>query len=110
MKNSKVDSFNTQIFIAGDASIAKQVCRKFCMEVGQCISVSETNYIYTGGEEKGVIIGFINYPRFPLEKEEIVKQAERLGHQLMKKLCQYSFSIQTPENTFFYSRRDENTP
>jgi hypothetical protein len=70
-----------------------------------CVTVTATSYIYTGGEEAGVIVGFINYPRFPSEPHDINYKAELLAEELMHGLCQHSYTIQTPETTRWYSRR-----
>jgi hypothetical protein len=101
----QADSFPVSIFIAGDYAQAKQVARKFCMNVGACVTVTPTSYIYTGGEEAGVIVGFINYPRFPAAPDDIFGKAKQLADDLMHGLCQHSYTIQTPDQTYWFSRR-----
>ncbi|MCJ8053810.1 hypothetical protein GB928_018295 [Shinella curvata] len=96
------------IFIAGDHQQAKQVCREWCMENGACVTVEPVDYIYTGGEEAGVRVGFINYPRFPASEAYITGRAENLAARLMLRLCQHSYSIVGPEETTWYSRRPED--
>lgn len=98
-------SIRYDIFIAGDLAQAKQVCRKYCFEVGLCVTVEPVTYIYTGGEEEGVRIGLINYPRFPSTGEEIQKKARSLADLLMHRLCQHSYSIVGPDQTEWFSRR-----
>lgn len=98
------------IFIAGDVQQAKQVCREWCMEVGACVTVEPVSYIYTGGEEAGVRVGFINYPRFPASEAYIAGRAENLAERLMQRLCQHSYSIVGPEETVWHSRRPEDAP
>lgn len=93
------------IFIAGDIEQAKQVCREFCMSDGECVTVEPVDYIYTGGEESGVRVGFINYPRYPRTAAELLDKAERLAEQLMVRLCQHSYSIVAPGTTTWHSRR-----
>lgn len=93
------------IFIAGDYDRARQICREFCFGVGACVTVTPTTYIYTGGEEAGVIVGFINYPRFPATLSDLENKAMQLADDLMHGLCQNSFTIQTPQTTYWYSRR-----
>lgn len=93
------------IFIAGDLPLAKQVCREWCMEVGACVTVEPVDYIYTGGEEAGVRVGFINYPRFPSDAGDIIERAKVLADRLMYRLCRHSYSIVCPEQTIWYSRR-----
>lgn len=104
MKNC--ESFPVTIFIAGDKKTAKQVCRKWCMENGDCVTVEPIDYIYTGGAESGVRIGWINYPRFPKSHEEILSKARSLAELLAKELCQHSYSITTPEKTYWHSGRN----
>jgi hypothetical protein len=99
------NSYPVSIFIAGDTEIAKQTCRKWCMDIGDCVTVERVEYIYTGGAESGVRIGWINYPKFPREPNEILDRAMGLAELLMIDLCQHSYSITTPEKTYFYSKR-----
>lgn len=96
------------IFIAGDHQQAKQVCREWSMEVGACLTVEPVDYIYTGGEEAGVRVGFINYTRFPASEAYITGRAEKLAERLMHRLCQHSYSIVGPEETVWYSRRPDD--
>lgn len=105
MEHKKIQTYWANIYIAGPKDIIKQVCREYCMQVGLCVTVKDVDYIYTGGEEQGVEIGLINYPRFPSKEPEIFSQAIELGHKLMEKACQKSFSITTPTETHFYSRK-----
>lgn len=95
-----------RIHIAGNLAVAEQACREFCMDVGECVTVTPTNFIYKGGEEIGVIVGFINYPRFPRSAQEIDQRAKSLADKLMVALCQSSYSIETPTLTTWFSRRD----
>jgi hypothetical protein len=99
----QVDTFWVRIYIAGDIQQATQICREECYQQGLCVTVEAASYIYTGGEEAGIIVGLINYPRFPAASGDIVERAASLGRSLMKRLCQRSFTIMTPELTFRYS-------
>lgn len=102
-----VPSYPVSIFIAGDIDVLKQACREFCMTRGLCVTVTETDYIYTGGSEGGAVIGLINYGRYPAQPSDIENAATDLGLFLMDKACQNSFSIQTPVKTYYLSRRAE---
>jgi hypothetical protein len=93
------------IFIAGDLEQAKQACREYCFAVGLCVTVEPVSYIYTGGEEAGVRVGLINYPRFPADAESLRKTARDLAGKLMERLCQHSYSIAGPDTTEWVSRR-----
>lgn len=101
-----VASHFARIYIAGYVPKAEQICREFCMEVGECVTVTPTNFIYKGGEECGVVVGFINYPRFPRIPEEIDHRAMVLADRLMVGLCQSSYTIETPVGTTWFSRRE----
>lgn len=99
-------SYSVSIFIAGDTETAKNTCRRWCMDHGDCVTVEDIEYIYTGGAETGVRISWINYPRFPQEPIDILDRAKRLSELLIVDLCQHSYSITTPEKTYYHSRRD----
>ncbi|ADD64987.1 hypothetical protein PAK_P100160c [Pseudomonas phage PAK_P1] len=101
------DTFSVKLFIGGDISVVKQTCREFCMEKGLCVTVDPTTFIYTGGEEQGAVIGFINYPRFPAEASHLQSLAEELGHMLMNRCFQKSFTVQGPYTTSYHSRITE---
>jgi hypothetical protein len=101
----KCKSFNVTIFIAGELAAARQTCRKWCMENGDCVTVEPTEFIYTGGAENGVRISWINYPRFPKSPDQILEGANKLAELLMVDLCQHSYSITTPNKTYWKTRR-----
>jgi len=52
------------------------------------------------------VVEIINYPLYPKSNEQILSTATELGHQLLDEMHQGSFTIQTPGDTFFYSRRE----
>lgn len=106
-KTVSAPTIQVVIFVAGDIAIAKQVCSEFCMEIGACVTVEPIDYIYTGGEEAGVRVGLINYPRFPSDLPTIMAKANDLANRLMHRLCQTSYSIVGPAETWWISRRDE---
>ncbi|MDW9481935.1 hypothetical protein GOB57_25120 [Sinorhizobium meliloti] len=100
-------SIRFEIFIAGDYAQAKQICRKWTLEVGACVTVEPVDYIYTGGEEQGIRVGLINYPRFPTDHDALYAKTRALAEELMIGLCQLSYSIVGPETTEWVSRRPE---
>ena len=105
LANKHANSFPVNIFIAGDYDKAVISVREYCEAIGYCVTVTKTIYVYTGGEEEGVIIGLINYPRFPTGPNEILDHALALGKKLLVDLDQETFSIQNHRNTAWYSRR-----
>jgi hypothetical protein len=104
------DTIRFDIFIAGDLAQVKQVCREHCMAVGLCVTVEPVTYIYTGGEESGVRVGLINYPRFPSTHDDLLAKAQTLAALLMERLCQHSYSIVGPHLTEWHSRRPGAEP
>lgn len=107
MKRVEVPSCPVSIFIAGSVWDAETMCLAYCDEVGLCVTVTETTYCYTGGEEAGVIVGLINYPRFPSTPDAIWQQAEDLAARLCTGLAQKSYTIQAPDKTVWFSHRQE---
>lgn len=102
-----VDTNFVRIYMAGDMGIANQVCRAYTFQVGLCVTLTKTEYIYTGGAESGFIVELINYPRFPSNKDKLLEIAEGLAEDLMEANYQMSYTIMTPKKTFWYSRRDK---
>lgn len=103
-KYKKSNTFGTSIYICGDIEIIKNICRKYCIDIGLCVNIIQADYIYSGGSETGVKIGLINYARFPDKKINITNKAIQLAKRIAIECCQFSFSIQTPKDTFYYYR------
>ena len=110
MRRERATSYPVQIFICGDYHKAQEICRKFCDEFGECVTVQRAEYIYRGGQESGLVVGLINYPRFPREPWRIEERAFLLATVLRIELGQESFSIQYRDDTIWYSWRAEDNP
>ena len=95
-----------ELFIAGDRDTAIQICRRYCMDVGLCVTIDATEFVYSGGAETGVRIGLTNYPRFPATGDALWDTAEKLAHALLEGLCQWSVLIRSPARTLWLSRRE----
>jgi hypothetical protein len=98
-------TYTVKIYLAGDIDVIKQECRRYCKEIGLCVTVNPTLFIYTGGEEFGVEIGLINYPRFPDTQEGIKAKAIELASRCRDASCQHSYLILDPIVTIFNSTR-----
>jgi ferredoxin len=105
MRRVETLSYPVQIFVAGDAASALTICRAYCDAVGLCVTVTPTLYAYTGGDEAGVIVGLINYGRFPSEPQAIFARARELARKLIDGLGQESATIQAPDKTLWISFR-----
>jgi len=106
MKTAETISYPVSIFIAGDYAKALELCRAYCDDTGFCVTVTPTVYTYTGGQEAGVIVGLINYPRFPSEPRAIWHRATELAAKLREGLYQESYTIQAPDKTVWFSHRE----
>lgn len=101
----RTKSFPVTIFIAGSYVKAKKILKEYCDEVGFCVTLSPTSYVYRNGIEQGIIVGLINYPRFPSDPTTLVDKAREIAEKLRVGLDQESYSIQTPHDTVWYSYR-----
>ena len=106
--NTRVPTFTAQIYtglkIGYDGSIfpisnIKEICQSYCDSVGFAVTITPTEFVYTGGNEPGAIIGLINYPRFPSDPETIKWHAEQLAGKLKTNLKQSRVTIVFPDYT-----------
>lgn len=105
MKREEEKTYTAQIYIPGPAPDAERICREFCLR-GLCVTVEPVEFVYTGGQESGVRVGLINYPRFPSDPETIFAVAEELAFVLIDKLHQHSASIVASDRTAWLSSRE----
>ncbi len=105
MKHEESKSATYRIWIGGDACDARRACRRFTMR-GLCVAVQPVDFIFTMGMEAGVCVTLINYPRLPATPNKIADTAIELGHFLCEELTQGSFSVEGPETTYWFSRRE----
>jgi len=90
---------HTETGIIYPIEMVKEICQKHCDEIGLCVTVTPTEYIYTDGNEPGAEIGLINYPRFPSTPEVVRKRAIELAQILKRKTQQHRVSIMMPDET-----------
>jgi ferredoxin len=102
------ETFWCRIYMAGDITLAKQVCREYCLGVGLCVTITPTQFIYSGGEEAGFIIELVNYPKFPKGKQEILDRANTLAENLVYELHQHSYLLMCPDLTRWFTRRSSD--
>lgn len=101
------ETYTVDIFVAGVLADAKRICQAHCLDVGLCVTISPTDFIYTGGSERGVRIGLVNYPRFPKPQDEVWGQAELLACKLIEGLYQHSALLVASDHTLWITRRAE---
>lgn len=98
-------SFPITIHIAGKYHIAQKILQKYCNDVGYCVTLNTVEYIYKDGNEHGLRVGLINYPRFPSDPIALTNKAIEIAELLRQGLKQESFSVETPVETIWYSYR-----
>ena len=76
------------------------VCLEYCSEVGLCVTVTPTKFIYKNGNEPGCIIGFINYPRFAESANNILQKTIDMSRILLSKFNQYRITIVCQDKTY----------
>lgn len=92
-------TYTVQIHIAGDLAAIANVCRNWC-ELGGCVSVTPTTFVFTGGSETGATVGLINYPRFPHTDTGIIWQkALALAADLLAATHQRSCTVVAPDES-----------
>ena len=106
---NKMKSYNVNIYCGLQETYDKnktnsiedvfKICDDFVNEVKDCVSVTETNFRYVDGSEKGIIVGYINYPRFPRTEKEILERALQLANKLMIGLNQFRVTIVTDKES-----------
>lgn len=87
IKVKSMPAETVEIYIAGDYDKARDICRQWCVKVPRCVTVTRTSFIYTHGEESGVVVALRSYPRFP-QPPQLMPLAEELADALMGGLCQ----------------------
>lgn len=102
-----VPNYNVQIWVGlreGYTDIVhtidevNQICQEY-VKYGDCVTVTHTQFIYTGGNEPGVIIGYIKYPRFVRTDIEIKNSAIELANIFLDKFKQNRITITTPDSS-----------
>lgn len=87
-------------------SHAVQIVHAYCDQVGWGLTVTPTTFVYTGGSEPGVIVGVIQYPRFPMETAEIIRRTMELARRLLKGLDQERLTVVMPGETIMIEKED----
>lgn len=98
-------SHTVRIYVAGNYDRIEQVCSDFVSEVGLCVNVKKTNYIYTHGEQSGAEIGLISYPKFKPSLSQTWDEAIELCERLMDECNQKSATIIDSEEAIYIERR-----
>lgn len=108
-KIKSCESFEARIYMglkegySGPTRLMDEVyeyLKKVCDKEKYAVSVSPTYFVYPGGEEFGVVITFINYPRFPGKNSDILNSAICLAYDLVVEFRQQRCTVWTPEKSY----------
>lgn len=105
MTTKSCQSYWVKIYISGPRLIVEQTCREECLREGLCVTVDDTKFIYTGGEEAGSVIGLVDYPRFPKSRKDIRARANALALLLLEKTCQHSVLVMDDSRATWFTKR-----
>lgn len=109
----KLNTFRADIYCGlrkgyGDVIYKKldviKLCSGICNEIKLCVTVTDTHFVYVNGDEPGVIVGLINYPRFPEDPYKIKEKAIEIAQKLMASLEQERVSIVCTDETIMLER------
>ncbi len=92
---------------SGSLDQARKWLQAHVNDVGLCVTLTPTEFIYTDGGEPGFIVGLINYPRFPDTPEKLKWKALAIAKGLLTLFHQYRVSVVFPTETVMLSREGE---
>lgn len=113
-----IKSFNSQIWVGlketyndekiHDLDDVRKICDNWVNEIKDCVTITPTEFRYVDGFEKGVVVGYIQYPRFERSEEDIKARSIKLGEKLMIELNQYRVTITTPYESIMLENENVN--
>jgi len=80
--------------------------QEYCDKEGFAVTVTPTRFIYTKGNEPGVIVGLIIYPRFPKSIHKLAQHAITIGNMMLHELKQERLSIVGTDYTTMLEKDD----
>jgi hypothetical protein len=101
-------TYRVSVFIAGFPETVKHILARECEKEGLCVTVKKCDFVYTNGLEKGVEIGFVNYPRFPKPAIQIYDRACKIAEILIKETYQRSALVVGDSTTKWIYTKESN--
>lgn len=98
--------YQFDIYIGGGYEDILRASKRFCSDVGYCVSVMACDFPYRYGCECGAKITLINYARFPLSKDQLRIKSREVASFLAEECCQGSYSINGPDSCEYYTRKE----
>lgn len=107
MRTEVSPTYTVRLYLSGPIEVAKQTIRVATWRAGLCVTIEPTDYIYTGGEEAGYVVGLLNYPRFPCEPQQLEERARDLMQKLLVATHQHSALMVTPAQSEWITLREQ---
>lgn len=104
-----MNTYTVRLYMAGDIEDAKRWLRRevYPPNDGLCVTIEPTTFIYTGGQESGFVVGFVNYPRFSGAPETIFDRAVSIAERMVPALAQWSALVVATDRTEWIHQRPE---
>lgn len=100
------NTFTASIYISTTKQEAISFLSKYFGNLGMCATVTETDFVFTGGREVGVCIGFINYPKYVSTPEDIAHTVIEIADKMLTKTYQRSCSVVCSDRTYYLTNTD----
>lgn len=101
-------TFQSAIYISARLHTVQDVCAEFCKKNPCCVTVEPVDFIFTGGNQSGFRIKFINYPRFENDIESIKQKSESLALSLLIASQQNSCSVVHSDEIIYMQLGEKN--
>lgn len=96
--------------------MAREWLHEYVNRTGLCVTLTPTDFIYTGKKrddgsitdagEPGFIVGLINYPRFPAKPDTIREKALDIAKNLLKLHKQFKVTVVFSDETVMVEEGD----
>jgi len=109
------ESYNLQIWVGlrahytetlFDIQDVRNVVDAYIKKNKTCVTITPTEFRYVDGWEPGVIIGLIQYPRFPKKEVVLLEDAKNIALLLKECLHQERITITSPTWTYMLEDSD----
>jgi len=79
---------------------AEKIIQEYINKIRLCVTLTKTKFVYVGGKEDGIIIGIINYPRFPRSNKELKNITFEFAKFVKREFAQKRLSIMFKNKTY----------
>lgn len=98
-----ITTYQATIYVGGDLATARAFLRDAAYQEWLCVSLTPTEFVFTGAVEAGVAIGFCAYPEVPVDPEQIFERARQIATGLVKALGQRTALVVATDRTEWIS-------